>query len=935
APLLIELMQKRGAPKSEVEQLARDWISGRPNLLEPRLALARIQMEQDQPTAAIATAQQILRQNPENDQALRMIADAASLAYGPSNQDGHGLLLQCLQRGELLPDVPNPICTLLCGEAAIEQNHPDIARECARAATDVFPWARWPRHLEARAELLANRPDDALQVLFRAINTDPRDETALRLWFQASVRTNQPLNQFLSLMVRSGMQNNEIATALMRMAIEHNSPMTTAFANAAANRETSNGELLGLAAQALAAADLRAKAALVLDKAHTKLLEERQANPAVANERATQSIATGAVRLLESLSKVTPDEELVTLAKWHLRRLRPSGMITGRALLDAAEQLQTVGHAKTGYYLTQLALALGDAIEIRDGKSFYLAGKLAQQLGNPELAAAHWTAALTFEDGKVAAEPLARLELEKGNLRRAIEAAQLAGQLTDPALALLAGQAGLASKLASDSTQEDPTRLLPVVTQALVSQAAPEAIGAELHSAEPATRRSLLELLTLLEGGVSPHAALLRAQSLAAVLPDSLAVRLLLARAFADSGKGAEAAKIHASCLTGSSRPLPLFGEIIRCSTVPGYQVSPLVRGAFLNQVAQGLARVPATIAAFAIRQLASEAAAKGNLEQASKLLGDLWQRYPIIGGVTVADIARLFENKQTHQALAILGQLAMRGDAAQKKASRTTLFHFGLTRPDLFNEQNLEGMTTTALELLRTRELIGPPLAFLFADEARVANIDKPEMRELFQELLSQCAIDEEPWESAKATLQALQEQKWFHPVTLLEIFDEAVQAHPEFAPLWIERARILVSLRQTEEGLRDARSILELVDSPEVQLEFLGMAAEARQLTAKDYRTANSIPEELIATPRGQYVFGLLAMRQSKLEQAEQMLAQAEPQPSGFHIYARALTNLQRSKANSRARAHELFSQLLELYPNSSWARYAGSFVRQLASN
>ncbi|MEQ1633143.1 MAG: hypothetical protein ABL997_12270, partial [Planctomycetota bacterium] len=149
-PLRVEYAIADGKPATEILSFLDEWSILRPGNPLPLVLRARAQLRFGQEAAAMATANAILQQSPEDEDALHLLAEAADLAYRASQQDGNSLLLQCLQRNTDRPDAPPaPVCYLLCGDAALKQQRPRLALSCARLAADRFPWSEWPFLLEA------------------------------------------------------------------------------------------------------------------------------------------------------------------------------------------------------------------------------------------------------------------------------------------------------------------------------------------------------------------------------------------------------------------------------------------------------------------------------------------------------------------------------------------------------------------------------------------------------------------------------------------------------------------------------------------------------------------------------------------------------------------------------------------------------------------
>jgi tetratricopeptide (TPR) repeat protein len=117
-----------------------------------------------------------------------------------------------------------------------------------------------------------------------------------------------------------------------------------------------------------------------------------------------------------------------------------------------------------------------------------------------------------------------------------------------------------------------------------------------------------------------------------------------------------------------------------------------------------------------------------------------------------------------------------------------------------------------------------------------------------------------------------------------------------------------------------------------PNAELSFLATAAAQRKLTPDDSKRLSKLPAELLASPQGEYVQGLIALRQGNADEAIERLLKAAPQTDGRHLYELALAYTESSAEESRENAIATLERLSKRYPKSSLARNARSFVRQL---
>jgi hypothetical protein len=937
-PLYLQVLQRNGEPVELQLAAIQNWLRARPGSPQARHAQAKVQLDHGQYAAAMATSNGILNQHPNDVDALDVLAAAADRSYEGSGQNGEGLLRQCVSQRQLRPDtVPHPVCYLLTARAALEAGVAPVARECARIAGNAFPSARAPKHLMARAEMLADRPAEAATILASAIEADPDDSRALELWFDACQQAGLPTAQFLSQVVRRGFDSVSTAKTLLQEAVQAHSPLAAALAEDAAARPDADFELLALCAQAYAMERQLERARQLLDRAYT--LYAASPRPAVDSQSPSAALAAptqltvAAASLIGAVATTMPDADLLAMARQELERLRPAGVESGQALVEAAAQLDRSGHRKTAFLLATTALVIPEATEVRGAKSFLLAARLAKEHGDLALAAAHYTAALTFEGGNEGAEELARLELRLGDERRMLLAFEASVAPSDPALLMLAGKLETAAALAKEQVRDNPGDLLAATALALLAEVPEGAIGAELADLLPETRQDLLELLALLREPAYHDVSLPRAEKLATTLADSPTVQLLLARAYMDHGDGSQANRIHELLLKLGMRNLPLLTEIVHSARLPGYAIPSLAREHLRTTMATAPTELTPELMVFTTHEVAGEAAAAGNQVVAATLLSNIWVRYPEISKASVFDAERLFQTGRPSDALALLAQLRSLGTEAERQTAASLMFLMATNQPELFTPIALQSIRTEALRSLRTRTLLGPPLEFLLQEPGRMQGVTPEELLQWISALLERAATGRESYRFGELALRAAHDH--CDHEDLLAVVDAAVEAHPSLLPLWIERARLMASQRKAIEGIADARALLRFANPPGLVLDFVTVAAEHRSLQQEDIERIEGLPEELKDSPRGLYVRGLVALRRGQAAEAEQLLQNASPQQNGFHLFARALANLERRTPGSRATAARLFELLLADYESSSVARNAGSFARQLASN
>lgn len=948
-PLRLELMRKQGKPVEEITEAIQIWAARRPASTAPLRERARSQLAAGMSNAAMATASSLLVKEPRDDEALHILADAARATYADSGQDGPGLLAMCLSRNVLRPDVPHPVCYLLCGEAALAQGHLAIARECGRTASDEFTLARWPRHLQAKALIAGAGWAEAAQVLERWIATEPTDTDAVKLWFEACRKQGLPVDLHLHDVVRLGVQDPAITLALLRRAVQGGLPNAALIAQTVRQRaakEDLDSELLALAAQALAETDAQATREL-LDRALQTPLDKLLPSTAT-------TLADASMQWLQTVAVANADDKLLEIARAELRKPHMNAAAAG-SMIRAAYAMRKRSRPLTAYELVTYALSLRGAEEQRTGASFLLAGELALELRRIERARDHLTAAISFEDGSDSAEPLTKLLLALNEQGWANAAYHQLGAASSPALAMIYGTRETAFPMALAAAIDDPGSLQAQLVATLTAPAGKDlmaaldekdrvrlgsralssgkdAFGAEIKAAPAPVQRMALELAAMLDEPALAKLALVRANKLLAALPDSLAAKLMQARALAGSGNGQNAAAIHAALFATGCREAVLFAEAARCSKLPDYAIAEPIRTELRKRAESNPDSLPAAELAYALRDLALEWTAAGRVEDATRAMAKLWTTDPVGSGASVQDALALADRNRLLDALTILGRLAERADGDVRKTASDALF--GLAAERGVPDQIIAGlMTIRAKAQLADKGPFGPPLRFLLADPERLQGVADADVRKWLTTVVQHAAAGTESMPFALVALDQLDRR--YGRTNAMQLVDQLVQQHPEAPDFWVVRARYLAQDRRAAEGIADARAALSFGAPPTLHLELLAIAGEERCVTAEDLIRIQQLPKPLLESQRGCYVRGLFALREGKTKDADALLAKAEPRLDGFHLFARGLAQLADPAPTAQQAAGQLFASFVKDYPSNPLARSAGSFARQLGVN
>ncbi|MEQ1633901.1 MAG: hypothetical protein ABL997_16080, partial [Planctomycetota bacterium] len=816
------------------------------------------------------------------------------------------------------------VCYLLCGEAALKQQRPRLALSCARLAADRFPWSEWPFLLEAKAAVLAGDPDGAAEVLDRLIAAHPDCDEAVKLAFEVRYGNDMPVRPLLHRVVRVMPDSKYVLTALLQCAIEDDSPGLLPLARRAIALPDSPPDLLALAATAVA---LKGDA----ESAWSVLYRARTTASAVPDAKTSASLMRAGLACLTSSAAMATDEALLELARSAVTGLHWTGPDAARSFVNAAAELARSDRPRTANLLLCEAMALGDAIEVRDGTTHALAGDIALSLHRGDAARHHYTAAISFDDGTRRAEGLARLLLLHGDSARAVAALSMAPVVDDAALAMLLGHSG-AAVLAGKQLARDPSDLLIATAAALAGATKPPAFATELISAPADLQREILLLCTTLAHDNLAPAAASSAASLRERFPTSTAVNLLHARALLAAGDGQKAAAIHATLFEDGCRALPLYGEVVRARGSSKYEPPSPILAELRDAAGKQSASLTPEILAMVASEVAAEVARQGQPDVALKILAETWRTMPDQSGATPADADRLLQQGLVLPAFELLAKLRAVGDEREQRTASRALFRLATSHHRDLPQPTRDAMRAAAVADLRAGAHEAEAFAYLLKDDSGLAQRPAADLLAMVRSAIGACCRDAGDWHIARGALDLVESTSGSKKA--LALCDSLLELHPSMPPLWLERARLMTVVREAEAGIAGCRSFLAYVVDPVMSLEFVALAATHRRLLQADITAFEKLPPETRNTPQGKFAAGLIALRRGAAATAEELLAAAGDHGE-LSLFTRALANLMLPGKPARERAAQLLSTLQERYPSSSLARNVGSFVRQLSPN
>lgn len=923
-PLLLESLASDGKPTDAILSRLDAWTTARPGNPLPLRSQARWQIKLGQDAAAMATAAAILQERPTDEPALHLLAEAADLAYKGSRQDGASLLIHCLQRNTDRPDSPpHTICYVLCAEAALKQQHAWIAKACARLAADHYPWSSWPTLLLARAEAMLGNTAGAIESLERLLARDGDDAEAIRLCFQLKNQEGLTVRSLLAKAVAVSPGSAQTITALLRTAVEDHGPAMLPLARKALVTDGAGAELLALAANAFAIANDPVAARNALQRA-------RAAGDHAA-PRNSRDLLGAELACLVAEGRDSDDDQLALSAERLVTASPCSGPDAAHQYAAAARTLAASRRHKAASRLLSAALAAGDAIEVRDGRTHSLAGDLALALARTQEARACYTAAISFEDGAEAAERLARLELLDSAPHRAVACLATVAAPADAALLCLLGS-GDAAKVARERVAKSPDDLLAIVPFLLLAGSNDDPFATELRAATPAAQREALLACSLLGDPMLAPSAVEHAAAAASQAPRCFLVALLHARAMLATGDVDGAASLHARLYDEGRRSTLLWTEVARSALQGGYRPPRSI----LSELETTARKAPTSLGAETLAMLALQAASEADrLGQPDVALGiraDVWRLYPTASRASAVDAETLRAAGRSVAAVELLYALTTATDGPNRDALASSLYDTALPVTDA-----LAPASKATLRLLAESDLVagraqGPAFRFLCADAQAMQNMPNETAMRLARIALLAACVGKAPWDVASQALELMRDRAG--AAGAAAVVDEALSLHPAAPRLWTARASLRFQVAEQDTGIDAARALAICIDDAEFQIEVITLAAKLRKSTPADQAAFDALPKAAQDGQSGRLAQALLALRNGQPERAEAAFAACATK-SDWSLYARALANLMRRDPKARDQARASFEELRTTYPSSSLARNVGSFSLQLGPN
>lgn len=914
APLWVESLISRGASEEDTLSALTTWRNGRPDAVEPQLRTAQYLLNLGRTTAALETIADAAIIDPEHPELFPLHLTIARRHNENSQQDGDNLLMQCIQSRKTLPDASNPIGFVLCAEAALAQKDPRLAPivlACARNAIGTFPRADLPRQHELQALLMQEQYEEAARtatVTIQAIDPNP---ITLAFAIEAKKLAGQPIRDLLRLAIPRIGKNSKMQLELLRLALQDAPSTSDRFIIDELIAEGAPVAVRVLAMRSYCAAGR-------LEDAQEQL---EACSPADnAEDHAALTAAFANWLLLKS--ERTDDAELLAMLRTHRDHLQ---LATGSqyAMLNVAAQLAKT-HPATAFDVlnTSLPTALP---EERSGALYILAGELALANQDVVRAASRWTAALGFVDGQLIAERLARLHLLLDDEPRAMQAYALANVRVDGALAARLGEPIVGGAMLAAALQRQPADLLTHAALATFGQ--PTMVDWRVAlDVEKQTKR--LELIAGLADPLLGYLCVPRAEALLKDNQRSKTNSLLLARAVSNAGNAIAAGFLHGQLSKAGYLGPVLWREVAYAGQQKGYTTSKELLQLVINATASGRAASSALTMSFGLQQIVKTFEDAGFVDAANTARLVQWKADPQLLPCTANDLALIAKGHTALDVCLILDRVLSGPKILSNRLAVLQEFYRAANALVVADKSHQAMLVRLATHHLATDGAVGEVVHFLLTNAKTTEPHSK---RDMILALLERIATAKSDTTYLNRTIQALTQSMGV--VGANRELDGLIDRYPTALPLWAARVALHQRLDDDPAAIAELRTVLTHALAPSAELTFLGMAAAHRKLIPADTQRLSQLPTELLASPAGEYVQGLIALRQGKADVAIAHLLKAEPQHDGRHIYELAVAYTQSAAAESRENAIAALEQLRKDYPKSSLARNAHSFARQLS--
>ncbi|MEZ5964983.1 MAG: hypothetical protein R3F56_14205 [Planctomycetota bacterium] len=931
--IALDLLAEWVAEKGDSPALSKAldvWCQTDANDLRARRMRCVHLLAAGQPNLAMADAAVLVQHRTHDDAALALYVRAVDEAAKATNRDASQLLARQVARRSANPTEPHdPAIYLALGELAMTNKLYQLAARCGQLATPAFPWAEWPRRLEAEAKLAMGDAIDALRAAETYREFHPDSTTALRLYMRALGLAKREDSSLLFDAALHRVATTEMAQTLLAAAIARDQrALLPPLCRRAMYRYNTSAPVMLRSAVGLLAAGQTAEARNVL------------LNIPVAFPGDHEACVEATTRFLPLEAKADPKSPLLGMA---VRTLVLHAHDDPEILLRVAQELEANG--QPSLVLDVLSPLLEDEanVEGRNGRVFALAGRACLALDRLAQAEVYFTGAISFDDGRLEALPSLSLLWLLQKRTSDAESALWQTEATDEASACLLASLGRlepAVAWARVRVRQAPLDVPAMLLLALGGNAddkrtVPADFKALVHKDSPA----VLRVLTLLSMPGFQVMAEKAASDLHERVPTSTLTWFLYARALAASGKRDRAVAELTELTQKVPTFMPAYDEVLRITDGGLHgdisKIGPLISNSVVMAPLLATPRMRAMVGEAFATQVSI---LKNNPEHALPVLARLWIQFPQESRAGLENVGMLTTRGRTDDAFELLRQLE--GQLPDSERSRFLDFYFMLGRALVRNGEAkiVPELEAKARRVVEAGEPYGAAVHFLVdrletahgpfvargeraphaaeAETLLLKHLDFfPSLRDLNVDLCLRSVERLEQIEGADEVLRRI---------------DDLLRHDPTLLPVWIRRAQLLEARGDVDQALSSLRWVADYIPHPPALLEFARIAAQHDRLSAADVKLVDSeTTPELMSSPAAAYAMGLVAMRRGKLDEAARLLRTAAPRADGSHLYFAGMTALWNG---DYADARDLFAELTQAYPDSPHSTYAGHLAAQL---
>ena len=895
----------------------------------PVVEIGRILLRGDDPESALFELRNARRVADYDEEVLRVRAEAVRVQRERLGQGIDAQLRRCRQLGITAPrgSVPDELLMPIA-EAALEAEEYDIAIGSAEAATEAFPWARWPRRILTRAATAKGDTELALRAATAMLEFHPRDQEALHNAIEARTALGLPVDDLVADLLLAGAQDATVARLLLENARERGDA-----------RQLVDDLSLAILAQhgddaacLLAVAEVQVEAR-ALEEARTTLKRTLALAPDI-DQRTFRRAFNELVLTNAALGLDSPE------LQDQLARCIELNRDDFDALVEMAHRLEDLDRPGIAYLMLLPVLQQSVHAEKRRGEHFLFGARLAYAIGNVARAEEHYVQSMGFDGCEEARVELALLLLAQDRTPEAREVFWMhpVRDLTSAALAAHFGREQEALRWADRRHAESAFDLGALCLRALFGK--PDGQPADLVALAEAHRELLLDTVTYVFASGFSAPAMRYARELVEASGGAPHARVLLGHALIASGNAEAALQLLERVIDEAPLLLTARDAAIRAMEASGVDVTasndPRVERLLQQELLQSDLATPR------MRQVVSQRAVTNMIDviaRSPEALDPLvapWLANPASEEVSLRLVELLLSLGRVDLAL----RLAEAIEPYVETADRQRFLATYLALVALSDDESLtKRALTKSRAVFENEAAYGVVVHFLLDHELAAHDgeipdpLDDPERTAAWEELLSahlELVRAEGDRYEPMIHKTILRTEELRGRQAAVDVLESVLRVDPTMLQLWAQRAEWFVEAGRTEEALEGLRWLYHYAPTHPRILRVVELAAREGTVGELEHRMIHeTLDPAVLATPDGRFTAGLVALREAEYDTAARLLGEGAPRADGAHLFYRGLAELARGDG---ARAAKALEQLLGEYPRSALAANADHFRAEL---